>query len=52
MCGGGWVCNSILVSAPVPMETNWVLELIGTCIGVGPIGGLGAQGVGPGLDNK
>ena len=41
--------NDFSVS-PSPFGTNWVLELIGTWMGLG-LGGFGTKGLGPGLDN-
>ena len=46
--GGGWVAYSILVSVPGPFGTNWVLELIGTLLGLG-LGGFGTKDLWPGL---
>ena len=46
-----WVVTKrILVSAPGPFRTNWVLEHIGTLLRMGP-GDLGTKDLGPGLDN-
>ena len=39
---------SILVSVPGPFGTNWVLELIGTLLGLG-LGGFGTKDLWPGL---
>ena len=47
MCGG---LQEFSVS-PSPLGTNWGLELIGAWLGLG-LGGLGAEGLGPGLDNN
>ena len=48
MCGWVVVAYRILLSAPGPFGFNWVLELIGTWLGLGD---FGTKGLGPELDN-
>jgi len=48
---GGWWPTGFYCQPQAPFGFNWVLVLIGTWLGLG-LGDLGAEGLGPGLDNK
>ena len=49
--GGGWWPTGCYCQSQAPFGFNRVLVLIGTWLGLG-LGDLGAEGLGPGLDNK
>ena len=48
---GGWWPTGCYCQSQAPFGFNRVLVLIGTWLGLG-LGDLGAEGFGPGLDNK